>query len=167
MSRDRNDYIPDYGRVIFPDRIKQSMFRAQRGRCNYCGRTHRIRYLEIDHKQPVSRGGSNATDNLQLLCTPCNMRKGIQNDEEFRSRYRRTMAPPGIIPNPPIPQEDFTEETQMTRASREVRSIYNERFTNYRRRQYAGSSDTGCMVWAAVGFTILVIVLSALLGALA
>ena len=167
MPRGPNDYIPDYGRVVFPARIKQSLFRTQRGRCNYCGRTHRIGYLEIDHKHPVSRGGGNAMDNLQLLCVPCNMRKGIQNDEEFRSRYRRIMAPPGIIPSPPIPQEDFNEETQMTRASREVRSIYNKRFTEYRRRQYAGSSDSGCMLWAALASATIVIVLSALLGALA
>ena len=165
MGNDRNDYIPEYGRVIFPARIKNSLFRAQRGKCNYCGSTHRIRYLEIDHKQPVSRGGGNSQDNLQLLCIPCNMRKGIQNDAEFRRRYRRIMAPRGEIPNPPIPQEDFAEETQWTRASPAVRSIYNQRFTNYRMRP-SGSSDTGCLIWAVVGITLFLLVsLSAVLAA--
>lgn len=105
---------------------------AQKGRCSYCGRVHRIRYLEIDHKLPVSRGGGNEFGNLQLLCTRCNMRKGIQSDEEFRHRYRRLLPADGSISPDPIPQDDFTHETQRTRASREVRAIYHERFSAYR-----------------------------------
>jgi len=111
---------------------------AQKGRCSYCGRTHRIRYLEIDHKHPLSRGGGNEIGNLQLLCTPCNMRKGIQSDEEFRRRYKRLLPADGGISHPPILQDDFTDETQRTRASREVRAIYHERFSAYRRSQGGG-----------------------------
>ncbi len=66
------------------------------------------------------------------------MRKGIQSDEEFRSRYWRLLPDDDSIPYPPIPQDDFSEETQYTRASREVRSIYRERFEDYRASQRGG-----------------------------
>ncbi|MCE2463374.1 MAG: HNH endonuclease [Dehalococcoidia bacterium] len=135
MKQEDSPYIPDSGRIVFPPRIKKTLFQAQRGRCYYCGRTHRISYLEIDHKWPVSRGGGNEIGNLQLLCIPCNMRKRIQTDEEFRDRYCRLMPPDGTIPHPPIDQEVFTDETQRTRASQEVRAIYHQRFSRYRESQ--------------------------------
>lgn len=128
----------DPRRIVFPRSVKHQLFTAQRGRCFYCGRIHRIRYLEIDHKHPVSRGGGNEFGNLQLLCTPCNMRKGIQTDEEFRRRYGRLLPGDGSIPHHPIPQDELTAETQRTRASREVRAIYHERFSAYRRSQSGG-----------------------------
>ena len=33
-------------------------------------------FLEVDHKLPKADGGTNAYDNLCLLCAPCNRRKG-------------------------------------------------------------------------------------------
>ena len=125
-------------RVAFPRHVKNALFRAQKGKCFYCGRTNRIRYLEIDHKYPLSRGGSNEIDNLQLLCTPCNMRKGIQSDGEFRRRYRRILPRDRVIPIPPIAQEDFSDETQRTRAPQAVRAIYHQRFSAYRASQRGG-----------------------------
>ena len=140
MSGDDGD-VPARGRIIFPPRVKNALFVEQRGRCMYCGRRMSNRYLEIDHKWPVSRNGGNERSNLQLLCTACNMRKGIQTDEEFRSRYWRLLPPDRTIPDPLIPQEEFTEETQQTRASQEVRSIYRERFESARRRRQPAGFD--------------------------
>lgn len=51
----------------------QRMIERQRGMCATCARTDRP--LTIDHINPVSRGGTNALDNLQLLCRPCNTSK--------------------------------------------------------------------------------------------
>lgn len=41
--------------------------------CQYCG--SRGVYLECDHIVPVSRGGSNDTQNLATACKPCNRAK--------------------------------------------------------------------------------------------
>lgn len=40
--------------------------------------------LHADHIVPYSRGGRNHLENLQLLCAPCNLKKGTKMPEEVR-----------------------------------------------------------------------------------
>lgn len=54
----------------------------QKGRCAYCGGEES---LHLDHKVPLSRGGSHIEANLQWLCGRCNTRKGTKTDAEFRA----------------------------------------------------------------------------------
>ena len=44
-------------------------------KCCYCNST---KELSIDHIQPVSKGGTDEFSNLQILCKPCNSRKGAK-----------------------------------------------------------------------------------------
>lgn len=46
--------------------------------CQLCGATAKESRLEIDHKIPVSRGGTNDPENLWTLCMPCNRGKGAE-----------------------------------------------------------------------------------------
>lgn len=46
----------------------------------YCAHCGEERDLTIDHVRPLSRGGSNELSNLQVLCRPCNSRKGARAD---------------------------------------------------------------------------------------
>jgi 5-methylcytosine-specific restriction endonuclease McrA len=41
--------------------------------CQYCGSTAR---LHVDHRVPLSRGGTNLFENLVTACAPCNQSKG-------------------------------------------------------------------------------------------
>ncbi|MDR3464186.1 MAG: HNH endonuclease [Beijerinckiaceae bacterium] len=62
----------------------QSLRAKSKGRCAYCGEK---RKLEIDHIRPLSRGGSNAIRNIQLLSAPCNQSKNARDAIDFaRSR---------------------------------------------------------------------------------
>ena len=131
-EEEHREYHEDSGRPVIPWSVKNKLFMAQKGKCFYCGYTHRKGYLEVDHKFPASRGGGEEIENLQLLCTRCNMRKGIQSDEEFRERYRRLLPTDASIPASPIHQSLFSDETQRTQASRQVRAIYRERLASYR-----------------------------------
>jgi 5-methylcytosine-specific restriction endonuclease McrA len=54
----------------------------QRGTCNGCGGDIRETWT-VDHIMPLSRGGSNWPDNIQLLCALCNSKKGNRTMEEW------------------------------------------------------------------------------------
>ncbi len=54
----------------------------QDAHCVYCGMLLSGDY-HIDHKTPVSRGGSNDIENLQILCPTCNVKKGAKTHDEY------------------------------------------------------------------------------------
>jgi 5-methylcytosine-specific restriction endonuclease McrA len=60
-----------------------AMFESQRGFCFYCP-ADLTDYFEIEHRLPVSKGGTNWPDNLALACRWCNGSKGSKTEEEFR-----------------------------------------------------------------------------------
>ncbi len=51
--------------------------------CYYCG-CKILGKKTIDHKTPVSRGGTNNNENLVLSCLHCNTQKGNKTEEEYR-----------------------------------------------------------------------------------
>ena len=80
-----------------PDRIdkvmevlsyKHTLFGLQEGKCNGCEMLFPFRNMTIDHIIPRSRGGSDAPDNLQLLCGACNSTKGNRTQEELIQALR-------------------------------------------------------------------------------
>jgi hypothetical protein len=56
------------------------------GRCAYCGSNVLI---EIDHRIPLIRRGSNTIDNILPACRRCNRRKHQRTEEEFRALLQR------------------------------------------------------------------------------
>jgi len=63
-----------YRRGAIPRDVKELVWARDGGRCGTCGS---ISELQFDHIIPVSRGGSSEPENLQVLCGPCNRRKGV------------------------------------------------------------------------------------------
>ncbi len=100
-------------RVYISKVTKVLLYTKQKHKCMYCGNTFSEHYLHIDHKTPVSDGGSNKPANLQLLCGPCNGRKGKLTDGEFRRKYKlpgsRTAKGP---PSRPVSQKHFDAITK-------------------------------------------------------
>ena len=56
-----------------PDDLKQFVWMRDGGQCRNCSATSE---LQFDHVIPVTLGGATSADNLQILCGPCNRRKG-------------------------------------------------------------------------------------------
>ncbi len=60
------------------------IFLLQGRRCYYCRRSiSPVSGFHVDHKTPLSRGGSNAPGNLAVTCPRCNLIKGAKDAEEF------------------------------------------------------------------------------------
>ena len=59
-----------------PQNVKIAVSARDQGKCVQCGSTDD---LHFDHKVPWSRGGTNTVNNIQLLCGPCNRRKGADD----------------------------------------------------------------------------------------
>lgn len=54
--------------------------------CAYCGQPITLKEMQIDHVNPIDRGGTNDIDNLYPACRMCNFYKGTYKLEEYR-RY--------------------------------------------------------------------------------
>ena len=67
-------------RASWPKGLKNRLMRRQSNTCSYCGTRRMARSMDIDHMTPVVRGGSNDESNLQVICKPCNQRKGMMTD---------------------------------------------------------------------------------------
>ncbi|MFF2556678.1 HNH endonuclease [Nocardia sp. NPDC058058] len=60
-------------RGAIPDDVKHLVWTRDQGCCRKCGSNVE---LQFDHVIPVSMGGASTPENLQILCGPCNRRKG-------------------------------------------------------------------------------------------
>ena len=59
----------------FTKSIRHEVFKRDGYKCCECSKTKEETSLEIDHIIPISRGGTDELENLQTLCTACNLAK--------------------------------------------------------------------------------------------
>lgn len=71
------DALPS-SRIAISAKDRQAVYERDGWTCVECGRQDN---LTIDHRLPVVRGGTNAIDNLQTMCRPCNVAKGSGTNE--------------------------------------------------------------------------------------
>jgi 5-methylcytosine-specific restriction endonuclease McrA len=64
-----------------PKGFYEKLLCLQRGLCAVC-RAHLVK-PQIDHIKPIALGGEHSTENLQLLCKPCNQRKHAKDPIAF------------------------------------------------------------------------------------
>lgn len=139
-------------RVPWTKELKERLGEAQNRTCMYCGERKLLRNLQIDHMYPVVRGGSNGEWNLQLLCAPCNRRKGIQTDGEFRERYSELVDENSTSPpTEQISQSEFRRVTRQTTQSSAVREFRRSRYVSPARKVTRWSVAAG----SAFGLIIL------------
>lgn len=70
------------GGKLSPD-LASRLMSLQRGKCACCKCRISAGGFHMDHVVPLSSGGSNTDDNIQLLCPTCNVRKSNKNPIEF------------------------------------------------------------------------------------
>ena len=67
-----------YKRETIGAKLRYDILTRDGYRCVKCGATQAQTTLHIDHKTPVSKGGTNDPSNLQTLCEKCNLGKGTR-----------------------------------------------------------------------------------------
>lgn len=60
----------------FDDEDKRKKYSEQKGKCFKCLEKFEINEMEGDHFKPLSKGGKTTYDNLKMLCSKCNKKKG-------------------------------------------------------------------------------------------
>lgn len=62
----------------------EKALKAQKNTCWWC--PQKLQDFHIDHRFPVSKGGSNDAGNIVISCIPCNLKKNAQMPWEFAGR---------------------------------------------------------------------------------
>jgi len=71
--RAAEEAVAGHHRERIADDVRLHVWERDGGRCVRCERDDD---LQFDHVIPVSRGGGNAAENIQILCGSCNRSKG-------------------------------------------------------------------------------------------
>lgn len=66
---------PQSKRTALSKRLRLLVLERDGFRCRLCGKTARETKLEVDHKVPVAKGGTDSLNNLWTLCFDCNRGK--------------------------------------------------------------------------------------------
>lgn len=65
--------------------LAKKLFELQRGKCPCCKKYLGDGY-HLDHIMPLALGGSNTDDNIQLLCSKCNLQKNAKHPVDFMQK---------------------------------------------------------------------------------
>jgi 5-methylcytosine-specific restriction endonuclease McrA len=68
----------------------RTLVRRDGSDCSICGKSLASREITIDHRVPLSRGGADSIENMQIVCEPCGREKGDKIVEEEASSVARS-----------------------------------------------------------------------------
>ena len=66
---------------LYGYQVKEYLLEKWSRQCAYCGKKDVV--LEVEHIEPLSKGGSNRISNLCIACVSCNKKKGSKPIKEF------------------------------------------------------------------------------------
>ena len=69
--------------TLFGYEVREYLLERDRHTCRYCNGLSNDQVLEVEHKIPKSRGGSNSVKNLVMACHTCNKKKDNLTPEEW------------------------------------------------------------------------------------
>lgn len=75
IDREEQRNTVQYQRSLMTPKLRYQILQRDNFRCVLCGRDQSSSPLEVDHIQPVSKGGKTEPHNLRTLCRDCNRGK--------------------------------------------------------------------------------------------
>lgn len=70
---------------VYPAEDIRLAYESQKGACWWCGEKVDDSY-HIDHRVPLSKGGTNKPENICISCARCNLSKGSKLPHEWNGR---------------------------------------------------------------------------------
>lgn len=105
--------------------VRFNIFKRDGFQCSYCGKTPPSVVLELDHIEPLSRGGSSDEANLITACFDCNRGKGANPLDK---------APSVLVENMEVLKE---KESQL--------KAYRKLVSAIKRRETKDIEDVSCI----------------------
>lgn len=71
---------------------KKKLYGDRGGVCPICEDFLELKFFEVNHIHPISKGGDNSIENLELLCRSCNSAEGNKTMAEALASARHLLA---------------------------------------------------------------------------
>jgi 5-methylcytosine-specific restriction endonuclease McrA len=81
VANKKRKYLKKTAKGTFTKELLKQKFDYYGNRCYYCNNSDK---LTIEHRIPLSRGGTNWPANLLPVCPSCNSKKGAKTEKEFK-----------------------------------------------------------------------------------
>ena len=69
-----------------PSKERYQIYAKYNGRCAYCGQPITYKEMQVDHREPLAKGGADTEENYMLACRMCNHYKHTLTVEDFRKQ---------------------------------------------------------------------------------
>ena len=86
LKRRSREYEVEFD--ISLEEVRELLYGVYGKKCRYCNTKLVVSNMACDHILPLSMGGVSTPDNLQMICSRCNTRKGPLTDKLFGKLLR-------------------------------------------------------------------------------
>lgn len=59
-------------RKSIPTKMRKQVYEKYGGRCAYCGEAIKYEEMQVDHMEPLAKGGVDSEENYMPACRTCN-----------------------------------------------------------------------------------------------
>lgn len=73
-------------RKSIPTKVRKRVYEKYGGRCAYCGEPIEYKEMQLDHMEPLAKGGADNEANYMPACRTCNHYKSTLTVEQFREQ---------------------------------------------------------------------------------
>src|SRR6185437_11109281 len=74
---------------LFSAKVEEQAEARAAGRCEDCGGQLKPGKYQLDHIKPRGLGGDNSLENCQVICTPCHLKKTLDDMPPMRRADRK------------------------------------------------------------------------------